>query len=402
MPDNAQPRSRAPAVLQVLPTLRDDGQGRGALDLARAIAREGWRSHVASAGGSLERELVGSGVRHHRLPREGAGLIATWSNAARLTRIVREHDVDLIHAVARRTAWGTSLAARRTGAAFLTTAEAIHPEDGSWGGLRRHNDRVLAAGERVVAVSEHIADHLHRTCGVEPGRVRIVRPGIDMTAFDAERVRGHRVAALAERWHLGFERKIVMLPGPVAKAGGHHLMLRAMRRLARRDFTLLIVGDVERDPAYARRIEVQARQDGLTERVHFAGPCADLPAAYMLADLVVVPALQAEGYVRPAIEAQAMGKLVIVNNTGGLDETVKPVATGWLVRAEDPAELAWALDLALSFGDDDKARHARHARGFVAHEFSLEQMCRKTLAVYRELVRRHEPKVVEPLAAESG
>ena len=261
---------------------------------------------------------------------------------------------------------------------------------------------MLVAGERIIAVSEHVAEHLERAYGVEPGRVRIVRPGIDMAAFDAERVRGHRVAALAERWHLGFERKIVMLPGPVARAGGHHLMLRAMRRLARRDFTLLVVGDVERDAAYVRRIEVQARREGLTERVHFAGPCDDLPAAYMLADLVVVPALQAEGYVRPAIEAQAMGKLVIVNNTGGLDETVKPVATGWLVRAEDPAELAWALDLALSISDDDKARHARHARGFVAHEFSLEQMCRKTLAVYRELVRRHEAVAAEPAAAEAG
>ena len=130
MPDNALPRSRAPAVLQVLPSLRDDAQGRAALDLARAVAREGWRSHVASAGGTLERELVGSGVRHHRLPLEGVGPFAIWLNAARLTRLAREHEVEVIHAAARRTAWSAGFAAKRTGAAFLTTVDAIHGDGG--------------------------------------------------------------------------------------------------------------------------------------------------------------------------------------------------------------------------------------------------------------------------------
>ena len=173
-------------------------------------------------------------------------------------------------------------------------------------------------------------------------------------------------------------------------------MLAAMRRMARTDFTLLIVGDTEGDGSFVRKIEAQARRLGLTERVHYAGDCDDWPAAYMLADLVAVPALEAYRYARSAIEAQAMGRLVVANHTGGLDEAVKPAATGWLVKAEDPAELAWALDLALNLSDDDRARHAEHARAFVEQAFDLGHACQKTLGVYRELTRPHE--AVAPLA----
>ena len=51
-----------------------------------------------------------------------------------------------------------------------------------------------------------------------------------------------------------------------------------------------------------------------------------------------------------------------------------------------------ALQLALAMPDDARARLAARARRFVARNFTLEQMGRSTLAVYRELLEGDEPE----------
>ena len=73
-------------------------------------------------------------------------------------------------------------------------------------------------------------------------------------------------------------------------------------------------------------------------------------------------------------------------------------STGWLIAPDDTGELAWALDLALSLEADTKERLAERARDFVLREFSTDQSARRTVAVYRELVknapRPNDPEIV--------
>lgn len=271
---------------------------------------------------------------------------------------------------------------------------------GGEGGLKKRYNAVLAQGARIIAGSDFLAAHVSRTYDVEPGRLRVVRQGIDLDAYDPERMRGHRLTRLHERWSLGLERRIVLLPGRVVAGRGHLAMLEAMRRLSRDDFVLLILGDLDTTDPYVRELESGVRDAGLVERVHFAGACDDLPAAYALADVVVMPAT-ADGTdidATPAIEAQAMGKPVILGDVGALGEAVLPAATGWLVQPGDTAELAWSLERALAMEQPTRERLAERARGFVMREYSIEQSARRTIAVYRELVRNApRPNVPEPV-----
>jgi glycosyltransferase involved in cell wall biosynthesis len=68
-----------------------------------------------------------------------------------------------------------------------------------------------------------------------------------------------------------------------------------------------------------------------------------------------------------------------------------PAATGWLVPPGDVDELTRALQLALAMPDDARARLAARARRFVMRRFTLEQMGKRTLAVYREILDGAEP-----------
>jgi glycosyltransferase involved in cell wall biosynthesis len=93
-----------------------------------------------------------------------------------------------------------------------------------------------------------------------------------------------------------------------------------------------------------------------------------------------------ESFGRTSIEAQAMGKLVIATDHGGVRETIVANETGYLVPPED----AYTLSAAIAFGleRDETARKAMstYAMTHVRKHFSSETMKKKTLDVYREVL----------------
>src|SRR5205823_7531475 len=102
----------------------------------------------------------------------------------------------------------------------------------------------------------------------------------------------------------------------------------------------------------------------------------DMPAAYVLADVVVSASTDPEGFGRVIVEAQAMGRPVIATDHGGARETIVPGITGWLVPPRDPAALAGAIGEALALGREAQAALGRRARAQVAAGYTRELMCR--------------------------
>ncbi|HET6521837.1 MAG TPA: glycosyltransferase family 4 protein, partial [Geminicoccaceae bacterium] len=346
-----------PTVLQVLPALGGGGVERGTVDLAAFLAREGWNPVVASGGGPLEARLAEVGASHVALPLHSKNPAVIARNAGRLRRLIRERGVRLVHARSRAPAWSAWLAARACGVPFVTTFHGVYGGENA-GRLKRLYNGVMARGERVIAISEYVAEHVRARYGVAPGRLRVIHRGVDVAAFDPAAVGGERVAALARRWGVEPRTKVVMLPGRVTRIKGHLLLLRALARLPRRDYVCLFVGGFEAGASYVREIEAAIEAGGLGGIARLVGPCDDMPAALRLAHVVAAPSVGPEAFGRVSVEAQAMGRPVIVTDVGGLGETLMPAATGWLVPPGDVDELARALQLALDMGDDVRARLA--------------------------------------------
>src|SRR5512139_3286769 len=138
--------SRPPAILQVLPALVSGGVERGTVEIAEAIAGAGWRAYVASAGGPLVRDVEKVGGVHVTLPLDTKSPFAIWRNAAALADLARREEVAILHARSRAPAWSALMAARRTGARFVTTYHGAYNE-GAPG--KRLYDSVMARGDRV-------------------------------------------------------------------------------------------------------------------------------------------------------------------------------------------------------------------------------------------------------------
>jgi glycosyltransferase involved in cell wall biosynthesis len=372
-------------VLQVIPALNDGGAERTTLEVAEALVRAGGTATVASAGGRLEGELAALGGTLARGPYGAKNPLVIRSNADRLADLARATGAQLIHARSRAPAWSALWAARRLGLPFVTTYHGFYRAKGP---LKRLYNSAMARGDVVIANSSFTADHVRAEHPFAAKNVVVIPRGVDLSRFDPAAVALERRETLLRAWGLDASdaRPRILLPGRISRWKGQDVLIDALAVLKGQGrYALgLCVGGADGRDAILGDLKARAAAAGVD--VRFPGSCADMPAAYSLADVVVCPSTEPEPFGRTAVEAQAMGAPVIAADHGGARETVAPGVTGWLTPPGDATALAAALSEALAMPAERCADMARAARTRVVQHFSKESLQKATLDVYARLL----------------
>ncbi|MGX9966025.1 glycosyltransferase family 4 protein [Roseomonas sp. F4] len=369
-----------PAVLQVLPALASGGVERGTIEIAEAIRDAGLRPIVASAGGALVAELERLGVTHVTLPLATKSPLGLWRNAAALTALAQAEGVRIIHARSRAPAWSALLAARRSGAAFVTTYHGAYNEQ--LPGKRLYNS-VMARGDRVIAISRFIADLVQARHGVPADRIRLIPRGVDPRRFDPASITPQAVVALRTAWGAALGDAVILLPARLTRWKGQAVLVAALSHLPAHARVVLAGGG--RDGFRDELLALAARL-GAAGRLHIAGHVPDLALAMAAADIVVHASTDAEAFGRTVIEAQAMARPVVAADLGGPRETVEHGVTGWRVPPGDPAALAALLARVLAMPMAERQAVGDAARDSVLRHYSTAAMQAATIAVYREFL----------------
>jgi len=372
-----------PVVLQVLPELVTGGVERGTVDIASAVADNGWVSIVASAGGPMVADLERAGVEHVTLPLQSKKPWTIHRNAGVLTELAFDRKVDIIHARSRAPAWSAMIAARRIGAHFVTT---YHGAYNAANPIKNLYNSVMARGERVIAISDFIAQQIQQRHKTESERIVTIHRGVDVDLFDPQKTSAERIIQLANAWRLQDGMPVIMLPGRLTRWKGQSVLIDALSHLGRDDVRCLLVGSDQGRKGYRQELDKLIRDRGLEHIIHVVDNCRDMPAAYMLADVVVSASTDPEAFGRIAVEAQAMGRPVVASDHGGARETVIPWQTGWLVKPDDPKALATAIAEALALDPAAREKMADVARAHVLKQFTVAQMREATLGVYRQVL----------------
>ncbi len=372
-----------PRILQVLPALDTGGVERGTVEMVQAIVGAGGTALVASAGGRMVAQVERAGGRHVTLALMTKDPVNILINAGRLRRLIGAEGIDLVHARSRAPGWSAWLAAGRARVPFVTTWHGVYGEN--LPGKHAYNS-VMARGERVIAISRYVAGRVAAGYGVEPARLRVIPRGVDPEVFDPGRVVGDRVHRLAQAWRIPTGARVVMLAARLTRWKGAEAVLDALGRLGREDTYCVLVGSDQGRAAYAGSLEQRAGRLGLSARLRLAGHCEDMPAALMLADVVVSASLKPEPFGRSVIEAQAMGRPVVAFDHGGAAETVQHRRTGLLVPPGDVAGLADAIGAALDLSPGEREALGGQARDAVLAGFTTAAMQAATLAVYAEVL----------------
>jgi len=126
-----------------------------------------------------------------------------------------------------------------------------------------------------------------------------------------------------------------------------------------------------------------------------AAPVHDMPAAYAAATVVVSAAIQPEGVQRAILEAQAMGRPMIVSDLAAGSDVVltAPFMTesrvsGLRFPAGDDSRLAATLLRLFSIPAPMRAAMGARGRDWVLGHFNSEVVAEQTLRLYGEATGR--------------
>ncbi len=162
----------------------------------------------------------------------------------------------------------------------------------------------------------------------------------------------------------------LLFVGNVTPRKGLHVLLADLAGLPAPAWRLQIVGALDGDAAYVRRVQRQIRALRLQDRVDLAGQLDDeaLGRAFASSHVLVVPSLL-EGFGIVYLEAFSFGLPVIASAAGGAVEIVEPGRNGFLVAPGDVPALRSSLqrllndrDLLVQMGINARARFEQYPR----------------------------------------
>lgn len=332
---------------------------------------------------------VVSEIKFINLPLDTKNPFQIFRNITLLKELIHKENVNIVHARSRAPAWSAFRASRSLGIPFVTTYHAAYHSKTIF---KTFYNSVMARGDRVIAISNFIKDHLTKKyqsySWFDPSKIRLIERGIDLHHFDPSSISQERLNRLRESWEIPSNTQLILLPGRMSRAKGHTVLIKALALMKHKNVMALLVGSAARHESYRNQLLKEACTLGLEGRVKCFPPCPDIPAAYELADIIVCPSLVPEGFGRLMAESQAMEKPIIASAHGAAGEVIEAGVTGWLIPPNDPEALALALDQGFQLPHDQLKAMGKKGRERIKSFFSKEYMASKTIDVYKEFLEK--------------
>lgn len=336
---------------------------------------------VAAEESGLAHEVARRGAQFIALPLESKAR-KVRANAGHIVKLLRERNLGLMHAHDELSLDAAAAAVEKSGVPLLVTAHRPFATAWSKGGRRQS---ALAHAGLVTATSQTVADHLRQACKVPAERLRLVRDGLDLAAFDPTKISGQRVIALARAWQLPDEHSVILVP---ALSDGRRALFAALEAVADLPYICALVPRYEEALDHdLSAVKADITRSGPAGRVFLAEPCRDMAAALKLADVVVMPGGEDVGFHRLLAEAQAMGRPAIAADIDGAAEQISDGETGFLVPPGAGDALGAALRHALCLSSIERQRlnvnSVFRAREFYDRKRTIEE----TLQIYHNLLQ---------------
>jgi len=374
------------SVVQMLPELDSGGVERGTLEIGKYLAENNHRSYVISGGGRMVQQLIEEGSNHIQW-NVGTKSPFTLRYVLRLRRFLKKEQIDVLHLRSRMPAWVGYFAwkslPKRDRPVLVTTFHGFYSVNSY--------SAIMTKGTGIIAISKSIEQHIKEKYRIEK-EINLIYRGVDKAVFDPEMVGKERIERFEKDWQIDSGKPVIILPGRLTRLKGQDIFIKALALMNNQNYQAVLIGDFEENPGFTDELLKIVSQNGLAGKVKMAGHCDDMPAALMLADIVVsASSREPEGFGRITIEAMAMGKAVIATAHGGSLETITQGINGWLVRPGDPEELAKALDNALA---EPERMHefGQVGKDLVSNQFTMTKMCEKTISLYQDLFAVYRSK----------
>jgi glycosyltransferase involved in cell wall biosynthesis len=364
-------------VVQLLPDLDEGGVEIETIELSNFLVSSGHKSIVISNKGRLVSKLKDR--EHVHVDWDiGAKNLNTFKYFIPLRKLLLNEKIDILHIRSRVPAWLGFLILKSI--PILKRPILIT----SFHGFYSVNfySSIMTKGDKVIAVSSAIKEHINKNYYCDNDKIEIIYGGFDEDLFNPFNVKNERIENLKKKWSIIDKKNpIIILPARLTKLKGHLFFLESINLVRGLDFTVLLLGELDEKHAYHESIRNRISSLNLREKVFFVGNCDDMPAALMIADIVVSSSILPESFGKVSIEAGAMGKPVIATAHGGSLETIIDKKTGWLVEPSNTEKMAEALTEAILY-KNLREKYGLSAKKWVKENFTTNKMCKQTLGLY--------------------
>ena len=376
------------AVMQVLPHLNSGGLVSGAVEVARELNNNNFKSVVVSSGGYKENELLRYNSLLEILPVHSKNIFSILQNKKKIIELAIKHNISLIHARSRAPAWSAYWAAKELNLPFVTT---FHGTYGTNSLFKKKYNSIMLKGDAIIAISKFIKKHIEDEYNLKRN-VHIIARGVNVDIFSPKKVTSARLVNAAKKIKMESDDKIVLLPGRLTNWKGHKLAIQAISKLKIENFKLVIIGDVQGRDNYKNELIKLASSLKVGNRVIFIDHTRDLPAYLMLSDLVLSCSTKPEAFGRTVLEAQAMGRPVIAFNHGGSIELIKDNQNGTLCKVADINDLVRNIEKNLNLSPYKRKVLANKSTANVRKKYLTSFMSEKTLKLYKKLIKSFSEK----------
>jgi glycosyltransferase involved in cell wall biosynthesis len=342
-------------------------------DLVRRLDRTRFRPEICclkgrgTLGDVLAREIpVFSGLLHNRLD---------LAVLRRLVRLLRCRGVRAVVTVGTgdKMFWGR-LSAWLAGVPVIVSA--LH-SSGRPHAVQRLNRLLTPITSAFVAVADVHRLNLIASEGLPPGKVRVIRNGVDLDRFGPRsRSEARRRIGLPE------DARVAGIVAALRPEKNHEAFLRVAARVlsALPEARFLVVGDGPR----RRTLERMSAALGLERMVGFVGERHDIPELLAAMDVVVLSSYTEASPVC-LLEAMAAARPVVAPSVGSIAESVNDGETGLLANPGD--EPALAARIASLLRDPATAeRFGQAGRRLVAARHDVRRMVAGYEALFDELL----------------
>lgn len=353
-PDNEQ----SPALLDASAPSRDTGR---------------WiEAHLGPRAGQAYRWLRA----HHQYLREDRPRIAP------LVRLIREHDIDLVHFNnSLRSAKAAIQAARITGTPCVCHVRGFTD-------LKPYDRKFARFVDLFCFISHAVAQDCRRQ-GISTTGI-VVHNVVDLAEFPCPSEPNPDAAAV--RAEFGWEpgTPVVGVVGRLDWWKGHETFLQAVAQAAARVAPLkaLIVGesvDTPQSQRYYQDLLAMTRSLGLETKVVFTGFRSDIARLMSAMDIIVLSSSTPEPFGRVVIEGMAACKPVVATAAGGVLDIIRDGLDGRLVPIQDADAMSQAI-VELALHPEQARQMGQAARRRVETQFTLPRQVATMERVYSTLL----------------
>lgn len=360
------------------------------LEVIRQGEIGGGESHVIDLVTHFDRSRVcpivlamSDGPMITRLRAEGIECIVVPSGRAfdlsinkTLKQIVREKDIQIIHAHGSRAASNMLLVARSMHLPLIYTVHGWSFHDGQNPlvyRLRAWSEKLICRwSKRVICVSESNAQTGRETFGLK--EVTVIENGVDTQRFspDAEHDDLRKALGVTESAIVvAFIARMTLQKNPLLYLQAMQLAHEANNRVEG-----LMVGNGDLDNQVADYIS----QNNMASYIHRSPFRTDVSNLLHTADIYCLPS-KWEGLSIALLEAMSMALPVVVTPTDGTSETIVDQVNGVITPFDDASQLAENI---LSLADDASLRErmGREGRNSVAQRFNARRVSDAVTEIY--------------------